>query len=58
MYSKNAIPQLASAAMNHGFEDMFLRCAYHAKVMNRLEQVSKRTVLMMTAMMDFVSLDF
>ena len=37
--------------MNQGFADMFFKCAYHANVMNRLEQTSRRTVFMMTAMM-------
>src|SRR3954467_2074198 len=39
-YSKRAIPQLAAAAAHHGQAARFLRCAYHAKVMNTLEATS------------------
>lgn len=44
MYSKNAMPQLMVAAMYHGFSDKFLRWAYQANVMNKLEIASKVTV--------------
>jgi hypothetical protein len=38
------MPQLTSAATNHGFEWRFLRCPYHANVMNRFDAVSITTV--------------
>src|SRR5215472_6678701 len=44
-YSKNAIPQLTSAARTHGLSCRFLRCAYQAKVMKVLEQIKSRMVL-------------
>src|SRR5688572_4594666 len=37
MYSKNAMPQLTSAAIHHGLVARFFRCAYQAKVMKMLE---------------------
>jgi hypothetical protein len=40
-YSNNAMPQLASAAITQGLADMFLRCAYHANVMNTFDTTSK-----------------
>src|SRR4051812_43779518 len=36
-YSNSAMPQLASAAITHGFDAMFLRWAYHANVMKTFE---------------------
>src|ERR1700739_3954327 len=39
-YSKNAIPQLATAATYQGRPARFLRCAYQAKVMNTFEATS------------------
>jgi hypothetical protein len=47
MYSKNAMPQLMVAAMYQGFNDKFLRWAYQANVMNKLEIASKVTVTAM-----------
>src|SRR5688500_14748542 len=47
-YSKKAMPQLATAAQYHGFEFQFFKCAYQAKVMNALEQISNTTVLKTT----------
>src|SRR5690348_17582337 len=44
-YSKNAIPQLTSAATIQGLSCRFLRCAYQAKVMKVFEQISSRVVL-------------
>src|SRR5690606_2031218 len=44
MYSKKAMPQLASAATNQGFESSSLRCAYQANVMNTLLAASSNTV--------------
>src|SRR5262245_44744731 len=44
MYSKNAMPQLTSAATIHGRLLSCLRCAYHANVMKILLQASSRTV--------------
>src|SRR5688500_8839950 len=49
-YSKNAMPQLATAAQYHGFEFQFFKCAYQAKVMKALEQISNTTVLTITCM--------
>src|SRR5690606_23006341 len=46
-YSNSAIPQLASAAMNHGRPDRSFRCAYYAKVMKTFESVS--STMAMTA---------
>src|SRR5882672_6017999 len=43
-YSKSAMPQEASAAMNQGLEESSFRCAYQAKVMNTFESVSNTTV--------------
>src|SRR4051794_30731494 len=40
-YSNSAMPQLASAAIHHGFDDRFLRWAYQAKVMNTFEATSR-----------------
>jgi hypothetical protein len=39
------MPQLASAAMIHGFVAMFLRCAYHANVMNTFEITSNPALI-------------
>src|SRR6059058_6153062 len=39
-YSKNAIPQLATAARYQGRSARFLRCAYQANVMKTLEATS------------------
>src|SRR5215469_11261659 len=39
-YSKNAMPQLATAATYHGRAAMFLRWAYQANVMKTLEPTS------------------
>src|SRR5688572_6068209 len=49
-YSNRAMPQLISAAMYHGDARSSLRCAYHAKVMKRLERPSRIAVLRMTGM--------
>src|SRR5690348_12340793 len=40
-YSNSAMPQLASAAMNQGLPERFLRCAYQAKVMNTFDRMSR-----------------
>jgi hypothetical protein len=40
-YSNSAMPQLTSAAMTQGLAAMFLRCAYHANVMNTFEMISR-----------------
>ena len=50
MYSKNAIPQLTSAAMIQGFWFSSFRWAYQAKVMNTLLSVSSRMVSQMGRM--------
>src|SRR3954467_2008818 len=39
-YSNSAMPQLASAAMNQGFEERFFRCAYQANVMKTFDRTS------------------
>ena len=39
-YSKNAIPQLISAAITQGLLLSSFKCAYHAKVINTLLQVN------------------
>src|SRR5690606_35439490 len=44
MYSKKAMPQLASAATNQGFESSSLRCAYQANVMKTLLSARSSTV--------------
>src|SRR4051812_40175045 len=43
-YSNSAMPQLTSAAMTHGLDCRFLRCPYHANVMNRFDAVSINAV--------------
>src|SRR5436190_2448849 len=48
MYSKNAMPQLTSAATYHGRSLKLRRCAYHANVMNTFESVSRPTVVRTT----------
>src|SRR5512143_45954 len=40
-YSSKAMPQLANAASIHGWLFISFRCAYQAKVMKTLEQVSR-----------------
>jgi hypothetical protein len=40
-YSKSAMPHDTSAAIHHGLPARFLRCPYHAKVMNRFDSVSR-----------------
>src|SRR5688572_871491 len=47
-YSKKAMPQLATAAQYHGLAFQFFKCAYQAKVMKALEQISNTTVLTIT----------
>src|SRR5688572_6413118 len=42
------MPQLISAAQYHGLAPQFFRCAYHANVMNALEQTSSKTVVVIT----------
>src|SRR6185312_5821995 len=44
MYSKSAMPQLASAATYHARVLRFRRCAYHANVMKRFERISSPAV--------------
>src|SRR5690606_24703837 len=44
MYSKNATPQLTSAAIHHGRAARSSRWAYQAKVMKTFDSVSSRTV--------------
>src|SRR5690606_3502325 len=44
MYSKNAMLQLAIAAMNHGRVLSSFKCAYHAKVMKTLLMDRSNTV--------------
>src|SRR2546421_6201039 len=41
-YSKNAMPQLTSAATYQGRTTRLLRCAYQAKVMKTFEPMSSR----------------
>src|ERR1043165_3789772 len=43
-YSNSAMPQLTIAATHHGRSARLRRCAYHAKVMNRFEAMSRRMV--------------
>src|ERR1700734_2420119 len=47
-YSKNAMPQLASAAMNHERSPRFFRCAYHANVIKTFDPISS-TIVQTTA---------
>ena len=51
-YSKSAMPQLTSAAITHVRSLRFRRCAYHAKVMNTFEAMSRRTVWTTTGIED------
>src|SRR4029077_9288243 len=52
-YSKNAMPQLTSAATYQGRAARFFKCAYQAKVMKTFDAVSNR-VAEMTGFMDRV----
>src|SRR5688500_9860217 len=44
------MPQLTSAATNHGLSPSSLRCAYHANVMNTLLSVSRVRVSQVACM--------
>src|SRR5208283_4077753 len=48
MYSKEAMPQLTSAAMYHVLLPRFFKCAYHAKVIKTLEHRSRTVVFSKT----------
>src|SRR3954449_2739164 len=47
-YSNRAIPQLTRAATYQARDRRSFRCAYHAKVMNTFEHVSKLAVVNIT----------
>src|SRR6188508_554478 len=51
MYSKNAMPQLASTATMSGLARRSRRCAYQANVMNTFERTSSTMVWTMTGVL-------
>ena len=47
MHSNSAMPQLMSAAINHGLSERFFRCAYQAKVMKQFDAIGMTVVVSM-----------
>ncbi len=48
IYSKSAMPQLASAATYHFLSDRFFKCEYQANVIKTFEQISSNVVWSIT----------